>query len=87
MEKENGILTPGQKAVIDGYLKAHKPADSFNVNTCRLYDTQTIIDDLSLMCDFTQNSLSDYLASVGCKFHYDERNGIFGWIFEFTEND
>ncbi|MDE5850869.1 MAG: hypothetical protein K2H38_12070 [Muribaculaceae bacterium] len=84
MEKE--ILTPGQKAVIDGYLEAHKPGESFEQNRCLLFSTQEIIDELAPMCDFDLNTLSDYLASIGYRYHYDNNNGIHGWIFSFPDN-
>lgn len=84
MEKE--ILTPGQKAVIDGYLQRYEPTDSFDAETCMLFDTRTIIDELSLMCDFDQNSLADYLASLGYKFHIVSDDGISGWILKEKTN-
>lgn len=84
MEKE--ILTPGQKTVIDGYLQHYEPTDSFDAETCMLFDTRTIIDDLSQMCDFDQNSLADYLASLGYKFHIVSDDGISGWILKEKTN-
>ena len=85
MEKE--ILTPGQKAVIDGYLEAHKAGDTFDEEDCLLVSTQEIIDRLAQMCDFDLNTLSDYLASVGYKYHYDYFNDIHGWIFKYSDKD
>ena len=84
MEKE--ILTPGQKAVIDGFLKKLEPTDNYNPETCMLYDTQTIVDELSPMCDFDKNILADYLASIGCRYHIipddDALAGLSGWILK-----
>ena len=85
MEKE--ILTPGQKAVIDGYLKDRKPGDSYEQEDCLLVSTQKVIDSLGSMCDFDLNTLTDYLASIGYKYHYDSLNDIHGWIFKFSNND
>ena len=85
MEKE--ILTPGQKAVIDGYLMKFEPTNTYDAVTCILIDTRTIIDDISPMCDYNQNTLADYLAAVGYRFHIvpdsdDFMSGISGWIFK-----
>ncbi len=85
MEKE--ILTPGQKAVIDGYLLQYEPTETYDEETCTLFDTATIINELSSMCEFEQNHLADYLASLGYRFYIitDEDSllvGIFGWILK-----
>lgn len=85
MEKE--ILTPGQKAVIDGFLEAHKPGDTFDKDDCLLFSTQDFIDQLARMCEFDLNTLSDYLASVGYKYYYDNINDISGWIIKYSDND
>lgn len=86
MKMEKEILTPGQKAVIDGFLKKFEPTEIYDPETCMLYDTQTIIDELSPMCDFDKNTLADYLASIGCHYHIipdDEvLAGISGWILK-----
>ena len=84
MEKE--ILTPGQKAVIDGYLQAHRPGDTFDEHDCMLVSTKELIDRLSTMCEYDLNTLSDYLASVGYRYHYDYINDIQGWIFDYSAN-
>lgn len=85
MEKE--ILTVGQKAVIDGYLQNYEPTETYDEATCTLMDTSTIINELSPMCDFDQNALTDYLASIGYRFNIisDQDSllvGIFGWILK-----
>ena len=85
MEKE--ILTPGQKAVIDGFLEAHRPGDSFDEHDCLLVTTQEIIDRLAPMCDYDINTMTDYLASIGYRYHYDYCNDIHGSIFKYSNND
>ncbi len=85
MEKE--ILTVGQKAVIDGYLQRYEPTETYDEETCTIFETTAIIDDLSQMCDFDRNSLADYLASLGYRFHLvtDKDSlfyGISGWILK-----
>ncbi len=80
MEKE--ILTPGQKTVIDGYLQRYEPSETYDDETCILTDTQTIISELSPMCDFDLNSLADYIASLGYKFHTEQQDCISGWILK-----
>lgn len=82
MKMEKEILTPGQKAVIDGYLQNYEPSETYDSETCMLIDTRTIIDDLTQMCDFDQNSLADYLATLGYKFYILTEDGISGWILK-----
>lgn len=66
---ENEILTPGQKAVIDGYLQRYEPTETFEEDSCTILETSAIIDEISNMCDFDRNTLADYLASIGYRFH------------------
>ena len=51
-----------------------------------LFDTRTIIDDLSQMCDYDQNTLADYIATLEYRFHFVTSDGISGWIFKVKEN-
>lgn len=73
-------LTPGQKAVVDAYLANFSPAESYNFDRDTLVDTQTMILDMGTMCNFDENMLCDYLASLGFRAHYEKDDALSGWI-------
>lgn len=79
---EEKILSAGQKAVIDGFLRNYHPADVYDENSCILFDTQTIIMQLNAMCSFNEDELADYLASRGYITHFIEQDAIYGWVLE-----
>lgn len=84
MNHENELLTVGQTAVINGWLADYSPAESFDPETCVLFDTISIIKELGNMCDFDLNALSDYLASLSYRYHYVSKDGVGGWIFRLN---
>ena len=75
-------LTAGQKAVVDAYLAAYDPTETYDDTTCELRDTQTMIFDMDSMCDFDENLLCDYLAEKGFRVHYIHKDAVSGWILK-----
>lgn len=84
MNRENEFLTVGQTAVINGWLADYSPAESFDPETCVLSDTISIVNELGNMCNFDLNALSDYLASLGYRYHNISTDGIGGWILRLN---
>ena len=73
-------LTAGQKAVVDAYLADYASADTYDPELDTLVDTQTMIMEMGSMCNFDENMLCDYLASLGYRTAFIHKDCICGWI-------
>lgn len=83
---ENLKLTIGQIEVINGYLAEYEPAEVYDPETCYLYDTDTIIMEVTNMADFDPNELSDYLATIGYRTAFIHKDAVYGWILKKKNN-
>lgn len=74
-------LSIGELAVVDAYLASFSPADSYDPEKHILLDTQSMVLEMTPMCDIDPNFLADHLAEKGFRPHFIPDDGISGWIF------
>ena len=80
-------LTAGQKAVVDAYLANYEPAEAYDYEAHVLIDTQTMILHMGPMCNFDENMLCDYLASLGYRTAFIHKDCICGWVLRKKYNE
>lgn len=75
-------LTAGQKAVVDAYLANYAPCDYYDLDAHILVDTQTMMMEMQMMCNFDENMLCDYLVERGFRAHFESDDALSGWIIK-----
>lgn len=83
--EELRTLTHGLKTVVDAYLAGYRPTQAFNIESCILVDTKSMILEMESMCHFDEITLADYLTSLGYRAHFEKEDSLSGWILEESQ--